>query len=166
MTKERKERIEELREKLQLALSGEWGASLLIKDREIIDLLSILSDYEAALPLLEVVRKSCPEYLQGELMDLRRLRAKHESEILSEALPILRAALAYGERRNSSINGYPDSVKRVLAPPEPIKVATPITDLDMAELLTDLLGKEDIHEGFEILEEWFREKGIAVEEEK
>ena len=39
-----KERIEELREKLQLALSGEWGASLLIKDREIIDLLAILDE--------------------------------------------------------------------------------------------------------------------------
>ena len=39
-----KERIEELREKLQLALSGEWGASLLIKDREIIDLLALLDE--------------------------------------------------------------------------------------------------------------------------
>ena len=39
-----KERIEELRGKLQLALSGEWGTSLLIKDREIIDLLAILDE--------------------------------------------------------------------------------------------------------------------------
>ena len=39
-----KERIEELREKLQLALSGEWSASLLIKDREIIDLLALLNE--------------------------------------------------------------------------------------------------------------------------
>lgn len=40
----KKERIEELREKLQLTLSGEWGTSLLIKDREIIDLLALLDE--------------------------------------------------------------------------------------------------------------------------
>ena len=45
-------------------------------------------------------------------------------------------------------------------------IAKKVTDLDMAELLTDLLGNEDIHEGFEILKEWLLELGHEVEKEE
>ena len=53
--------------------------------------------FNKILALLEAVEKSCPEYLQGELMDLRRMKAKYEDEILSEAIPNLHAALALQE---------------------------------------------------------------------
>jgi predicted RNase H-like nuclease (RuvC/YqgF family) len=58
------------------------------------------AELERARPLLEAVEKACPEYLQGELMDLKRMVAKSGEDVLSDSIPILRAALAYKEKAN------------------------------------------------------------------
>jgi hypothetical protein len=51
-------------------------------------------------PVIEAAEKACLEYLQGELMDLKRLQAKSgEESILSESIPILRAALECRETK-------------------------------------------------------------------
>lgn len=105
--------------------------------------------------------KECdPEWLmvrlKEEAAELAQAILTHEESIPAEAADVANFAMMIAD------------VEGGLGPPTPPAPTPkrPITDCDEAELLTDLWGKEDIHEGFEILEAWLRGFGIVVEPEE
>lgn len=177
---------EELRGKLQLALSEEWGAYGVIKDREIIDLLSILSDHEAALPLLGAAKRIDKKLAIKTLRRLYHPMFQEEGRpvsvpIFDAIMPILEALLD-----QQSIPGSAGATKlerfliedRTPAPPELAKVTREwvIKKLKKFMVEDDPVGawqsrttvKGDYPYLLSLANaiDLFRELGIVVEEEK
>jgi hypothetical protein len=125
----------------------------------------VVNDAKEALAHVEHRLAEPPAPMEPERKEMRKLKEKRNDvrQWLSQWVRILKHSGAYlWDERDSAALEYLHNCLILAAPP---KKVSPITDVDEAELLTDLLGNEGIHEGFVILEAWLKDHGIEVEED-